>query len=113
MKVEAIHLWATLHFARFFRARARFHFASAFRRSSLETVRTLRTALSNLSNSVLPGIFGAGNGFIQSPRQPFNSTVHPMRTYIQERCCKQVSRLRLGSSRCVRLQALDESAQIP
>jgi hypothetical protein len=35
---------------RFFRARVRFHFASAFTRSSFETVSTFRNALSNRSN---------------------------------------------------------------
>jgi hypothetical protein len=30
----------------------------------LDTVSTRRTALSNRSNSVLPGISGAGNGFM-------------------------------------------------
>jgi hypothetical protein len=54
----------TLFFARFFRARARLHFASAFSTSSFETVNILRTALSNRSNSVLPGTCGAGAGFI-------------------------------------------------
>ncbi|PYT34300.1 MAG: hypothetical protein DMG58_05210 [Acidobacteria bacterium] len=49
---------------RFFLARARFQFASSFNRSSFETVRILRRALSIRSASVLPGTFGAGNGFI-------------------------------------------------
>lgn len=52
--------------ARFFRARACFHFASALSRSAFETVRTLRRALSILSASVLPGTCGAGSGFMGS-----------------------------------------------
>jgi hypothetical protein len=52
--------------ARFFRSRARFHFASSFSKSTFDTVRTLRKALSIRSASVLPGTFGAGAGFICS-----------------------------------------------
>jgi len=58
-------------FACFFRARDRFHFASAFRTSSFETVNILRTALSKRSASVLPGTFGAGVGFIGFYNTPF------------------------------------------
>jgi hypothetical protein len=54
-------------FTRFFRTRARLHFASAFSTSSFETVNILRTALSNRSNSVLPGTCGAGAGFMAHP----------------------------------------------
>jgi hypothetical protein len=52
---------------RFLRLCARFHFASAFRKSSLDTLNIFLTALSNLSASVLPGMFGAAAGFIVLP----------------------------------------------
>jgi hypothetical protein len=44
--------------------RSRFHFASRFSSSSFDTLKTWRIALSNRSNSVLPGTVGAGNGFM-------------------------------------------------
>ncbi len=63
--------YAPCVFARFFRACARFHFVSRFIRSSFNMLNILRTALSGLSGSVLPGTFGAGNGFIpQTPPVP-------------------------------------------
>lgn len=48
-------------------SRARFHFVSSLARASFGTLNTLRTALSNPSNSVLPGTFGAASGFIRAP----------------------------------------------
>jgi hypothetical protein len=61
--VEFVHVF----FVRFFRACARFHFASRFSTSSFDTLNIRRTALSNFSASVLPGTFGAGSGFISLP----------------------------------------------
>ena len=52
-------------FARFL-ALARFNLASFFRRSSFETVRTMRRALLNFCPGVSPGTVGAGSGFIWS-----------------------------------------------
>jgi len=52
---------------RFLRSFLRFSRASIFNKSSLETLSIWRMALSNRSNSVLPGTFGAGNGFIVCP----------------------------------------------
>jgi hypothetical protein len=59
--------------ARFFFARVRFSLASSFRYASFETLNTLRTALSNLSASVLPGTWGAGAGFITHNHTPKTS----------------------------------------
>ena len=47
-------------------SRLRFSLASSFRSASFEIVMTLRKALSNRSQSVLPGTSGAGCGFIWS-----------------------------------------------
>jgi len=53
----------------FFRARfcvlRCFSFASRLSNSSFDTLNTCRIALSNRSKSVLPGTFGAGNGFMR------------------------------------------------
>ena len=54
-------------FVRFFLACAQFHSAPRISKSSFDTLNTIRTALSNRSEPVLPGIFGAGDGFIQAP----------------------------------------------
>lgn len=50
-------------FARFFLVCARFHFSSAFSRSSLEILSTVRRALLIFSLGESPGTFGAGSGF--------------------------------------------------
>jgi hypothetical protein len=50
----------------FFSARAFFSAASLLSRSSFDTLNTCRKALSNRSDSVLPGTCGAGNGLIVS-----------------------------------------------
>jgi hypothetical protein len=46
------------------RAFARFAFVSCFTKADFGTLRNLDTALSNRSNSVLPGTLGAGSGFM-------------------------------------------------
>jgi hypothetical protein len=48
--------------ARFFRSRARFHFASSLSKSAFETLSTFVRALLIRSASVLPGTWGAGSG---------------------------------------------------
>lgn len=56
--------WAANYFfGRLFRFRSFWYCASRLSSSSLDTLNTWRIALSNLSNSVFPGTFGAGNGF--------------------------------------------------
>jgi hypothetical protein len=52
--------------ARFFFARACFHFTSSLSTLVFGTAITARKRLPNRWNSVLPGTFGAGNGFIWS-----------------------------------------------
>ena len=54
-------------FVRFFLACAQFHSASRKSKSSFDTLNIMPTALSNRSEPVLPGIFGARDGFIQAP----------------------------------------------
>jgi len=57
------HIGQTAFFGRLFRSSTFFSRASRLSSSSFDTLNTWRIALSNLSNSVFPGTFGAGSGF--------------------------------------------------
>ena len=55
--------FGTYFFGRLFLSRSFLYRASRLTSSSFDTLNTWRIALSNLSNSVFPGTFGAGSGF--------------------------------------------------
>jgi hypothetical protein len=70
-----LNLQGRLFEARFL-SRASFSFASSFRYASFGTRRSLPTALSKRSHSVLPGTGGGGDGFISLSLQTFYRGLH-------------------------------------